>query len=99
MAAGGPLDVARRTTLVWCAKECALKALHEGLRLDTWSVELAGGRVCWSADGDRWQCGSPRQGLTFEGWWCRADPSLLACVLGSPRLELPRSLAWKVAPK
>ena len=99
VAAGGPLDVARRTTLVWCAKECALKALHEGLRLDTWSVELAG-RPSVSERG--WRPVAVRvapAGRTFEGWWCRADPSLLACVLGAPRLELPRSLAGKRAPK
>jgi hypothetical protein len=30
-------------------------------------------------------------GTTFEGWWRRAG-SLLACVLGTPRLDCPRPL-------
>jgi 4'-phosphopantetheinyl transferase len=92
VAADGPGDVAHRTTLVWCAKECALKALHEGLRLDTWSVELAvrdGGqeRGWW-----RVAARAAPVGPTFEGWWRGAWP-LLACVLGAPALEAPFSLA------
>jgi 4'-phosphopantetheinyl transferase len=92
VAAGGPRDVALRTTLVWSAKECALKALREGLRLDTWSVELAardGGQECgwWRVAAQAAPAGPP-----FEGWWCRAG-SLLACVLGSPALEAPFPLA------
>jgi hypothetical protein len=91
VAAGGPLDLARRTTLVWCAKECGLKALHEGLRLDTRSVELL---VREGAPEDAWWPVAVRAvqaGTTFEGWWRRAG-SLLACVLGTPRLDCPRPL-------
>ena len=36
-----PLDRARILALLWSAKESALKALHEGLRLDTRSVVVA----------------------------------------------------------
>jgi 4'-phosphopantetheinyl transferase len=90
--AGGPLDLARRTTLVWSAKECALKALGEGLRLDTRTVEFAtraGVLECgWRPVAMR----VPPDGPTFEGWWRRHGP-LLACILGAPALEVPSFLA------
>lgn len=91
VAARGPLALARRTTLVWCAKECALKALHEGLRLDTRSVELV---VRQGARDDGWLRVAARavpEGPTFEGWW-RRHGALLACVLGRPALEIPSLL-------
>jgi len=57
---------------LWSAKESALKALQEGLRLDTRSVSvrLRG----WADEADRWH---PLQvhcehGEVFHGWWQRA---------------------------
>ena len=92
VAAGGPLDVARRTTLTWCAKECALKALAEGLRLDTRSVEC----VNWTGmPRESWRPVAAQvvpRGRTFAGWW-RRHGALLACVLGAPEVEPPLPLA------
>jgi 4'-phosphopantetheinyl transferase EntD len=91
VVAGGPLDLARRTALVWSAKECALKALGEGLRLDTRSVEFA---LRAGVLERGWQPVAAREapaGTTFEGWW-RRHGNLLACVLGRPALEVPSFL-------
>jgi 4'-phosphopantetheinyl transferase len=91
VAAADVWDRAHWTTLVWCAKECALKALREGLRLDTRSVEImvARGQIerGWYPVGAR----VVSDGRTFEGWW-RPRGILLACVLGDPGLEPPRGI-------
>lgn len=88
VAAGGPDDGVRRATLVWSVKECVLKALREGLRLDTRSVELAerhGEPVRgWSPVAGR----AIPDGPVFEGWW-RPHCAMLACVLGAPALGAP----------
>lgn len=70
-------------TLVWSAKESALKLLREGLRLDTRSVEVtfsaapAGGvwqplEVRYEKDGRRWR-----------GWWCERSGFVLTVVAES----------------
>jgi 4'-phosphopantetheinyl transferase len=57
-------------TLLWSAKESALKALHCGLRLDTrsFNVSPAGGLL---ASGEEWRRVSVVQtgGRCFNGWW------------------------------
>ncbi len=58
----------RMVTLIWSAKEAALKALGKGLRLDTRSVEIRGIRAAESG----WGSFSVRCGLTagaWRGWW------------------------------
>ncbi len=68
-----------RATLVWSAKESALKALGEGLRMDTRSVEVEGTRPTaageWAsvrvAGGDR----------AFAGWWRRTPGFVWSLVL------------------
>jgi 4'-phosphopantetheinyl transferase len=57
-------------TLVWSAKEAALKTLHLGLRADTRSVNVALSLPTWQTSGD-WltmtaDCGA--HGL-LRGWW------------------------------
>ncbi len=53
---------------VWSAKESALKALRQGLRLDTREVEV---ELSCSARGG-WQPQQVRHATrTFEGWWRR----------------------------
>ena len=91
VAAVEPWERAHWASLIWCVKECALKAVHEGLRLDTRSMEL---RVLRGEAERGWfpigACAmSDRR--TFEGWW-RPHGDLLACVLGAPGLEAPRML-------
>ncbi|HBY59433.1 MAG TPA: hypothetical protein DEH78_06395 [Solibacterales bacterium] len=69
-------------TLLWSAKESALKALREGLRLDTRSVEVhlefPGGEL------GRWQplCTYfAVSGLELPGWW-RLEDRLLRTMVG-----------------
>ncbi len=56
-------------TLVWSAKESALKSLREGLRRDTRSVSVS---VAGPGDGRDWaplSVSCPDLGRLFEGWW------------------------------
>ena len=67
-----PADRSLVAYLIWCAKESVLKALREGLRLDTRSVVI---RPDFGGPGDSWKpwhgrCTEPPR--TFSGWWrCR----------------------------
>ena len=88
VAAAGPRDGGHCTTLVWCAKESALKVLREGLRLDTRAVELV---VRQDGPERGWWPVAARvgpAGPTYEGWW-RPHATLIACLLGNPRLGVP----------
>jgi len=63
----------RRAMVVWSAKESALKALREGLRLDTRTVEVT--VPAWIADQPTsWLPLSVRTpgGARFPGYWCPA---------------------------
>lgn len=87
------LDRPALVALLWSAKESALKALQQGLRLDTRSVLV--NRVGLERSPNQW---SPLQVLytshsrTFYGWWQRADNLVRTLVAGSP-LFPPISLA------
>ena len=86
------------TTLVWSAKECALKAIGEGLRLDTREVEVVTDGITFDDAGSAWRRfdvvrSSPR--VTFTGWW-RVDVPFVITVVSSvvtpnAPLELPRA--------
>ena len=43
-------------SLIWSAKESALKALHQGLRLDTRCVYVRPADALRQVDSERWQC-------------------------------------------
>lgn len=73
---------------LWSAKESALKALQEGLRLDTRSVSvrLSG----WAGEVDRWY---PLQvhcehGEVFDGWWQKTD-NLVRTMVARPKPAMP----------
>ncbi len=79
-------------TLLWSAKESALKALHMGLRLDTTSIEVGLTDAVWkvakhSRQDDRadWSLMSLRHGgdHTLRGCWRCAD-NLVRTVVFSP---------------
>lgn len=78
--------------LLWSAKECALKALRVGLRLDTRSISVIPG-AGWShvcTDPEEWR---PLQlqyapAGCFEGWW-RTQHDLVRTVVGDPPLCSP----------
>ena len=70
-------------TLLWSAKESALKALHEGLRLDTRSVAVSLGDESFHFHGwSRLQvCHS--DGQVFYGWWQHGDCAVRTVVANS----------------
>lgn len=71
-------------TLLWSAKESALKALHCGLREDTLSVRAAPSGFLEMTAG-QWRRLSVEQagGRTFNGWW-RASPDFVHTILANP---------------
>lgn len=71
-------------TLLWSAKESALKALGEGLRLDTRSVQVTWGRQLRQHPG-AWH---PLQahcadGRAFRGWWQHSG-ALVRTLMATP---------------
>ena len=84
-------DAPLLANLIWSAKESALKALRQGLRLNTRLVEVClpagAGAGAWSPLSVR----SHATGETFHGWWRSLDGCVLT-VAAAPRLGLPRAL-------
>lgn len=82
-----------RANLVWSAKESVLKALREGLRRDTRSVEVIAGP---EADGGcrgwkRWTGSCLESGRRFHGWWRAREGYVLT--LASDRETFPEEEA------
>jgi len=81
----------RAVTLVWSAKESALKALGVGLRLDTREVEVELPREIESNGG--W---SPlvvhTPGRAWHGWW-RADAERVLTIVCDPAPAVPVALS------
>ena len=76
-------------TLFWSAKESAMKALGEGLRLDTRSVSVT--RIGCPSPWSHW---TPLEvavedGAVMTGWW-RADHDFVRTVVSSPGSVTPR---------
>jgi 4'-phosphopantetheinyl transferase len=78
----------RLVTLLWSAKESALKAVREGLRLDTRSVAVSPINGAFNLDG--W---SPLQvryadGRSFHGWWQQAQ-GIVRTLVANPAPDSP----------
>lgn len=86
-----PTDHDVYTNLIWSAKECALKALREGLRLDTRSVEVSiptmPGKQGWFPFSVRYV----KNYRTFKGWW-RRHGSYLISLASDPPPDVPHTL-------
>ena len=67
-------------TLIWSAKESALKVLRTGLSLDTRDIEIDVSSVAaepgWHAFGARYDAG----GRVWSGWWARVDNFVLTAI-------------------
>jgi 4'-phosphopantetheinyl transferase len=103
IARASAADRPRLLALLWSGKESTLKALREGLRLDTRSVivipcatsfDLNGWnqlRVRYTgghAAGDRYPGDRCRGDQVFHGWWQHAD-SLVRTVVAAPPPDPP----------
>jgi len=88
VARASAADRPRLLALLWSAKESALKALHEGLRLDTRCVIVSPFDASFDLNG--WSPLRVRYtgGRVFHGWWQLAD-NILRTVVGSPRPDSP----------
>jgi 4'-phosphopantetheinyl transferase len=84
-------DRAHLATLIWCAKESALKALREGLRLDTRSVIATPSGA--SSAIDSWQPLQVRSAddRQFHGWW-RHEGNFMRTVVSDMTLQQPSRL-------
>jgi 4'-phosphopantetheinyl transferase len=94
VARAGAAERPRLLTLLWSAKESALKALREGLRLDTRSVAVSFDQdsvVAPTSQGaNHWlpfqvRCAS---GQVFYGWW-QNTKSLVRTVVAAPPSSPP----------
>lgn len=78
-------------SLLWSAKESALKALHEGLRLDTRAVIASFDSESLNSDG--WGLLEVRYGKQlFTGWWQDGEHlirTILADAPSNPPIRLP----------
>jgi 4'-phosphopantetheinyl transferase len=88
VARASAADRPRLLALLWSGKESALKALHEGLRLDTRCVIVSPFAASFDLNG--W---SPLQvryagGQVFHGWWQLAD-NILRTVVAAPPPNSP----------
>jgi 4'-phosphopantetheinyl transferase len=77
-------DRPRLLALLWSAKESALKALHEGLRLDTRSVIVSPFAASFALNG--WSPLEVRYtgGRVFHGWWQNTANMLRTVVAAQP---------------
>jgi len=83
-------DRVRLVTLIWSAKESALKALHTGLKADTRRVIV---RSC-SSDSSVWnslEVEDSLDGGVFHGWWCDFD-GMVMTVLSNQAIDPPIEL-------
>jgi 4'-phosphopantetheinyl transferase len=97
IAAASPAHRDRIAALLWSAKESALKALQEGLRLDTRSVVAQPAQLPSEDDeGDYWRPLQVRHtgGKVFYGWWQNTGGflrTLVAAAAPPPPVALNRA--------
>ena len=77
------------TAMLWSAKESALKALHEGLRLDTRAVSVSI-EHSQLGDSEEWRPFQVvyEQNTIFHGWWLR-QADLVRTVASDPAPNVP----------
>lgn len=79
------------STLIWSAKESALKALRQGLRLDTRSVmvglDINGKNENWKPLTVRYR----ETSRTLHGWWRKSD-EYVQTIIADPQAKKPIAL-------
>ena len=93
VAEASAADCPRLLALVWSAKESALKALREGLRLDTRSVVVSPTDVLRFAGEATWHPLDVRHtgGQIFHGWW-KNTGAVVRTLVAAPPPHPPISL-------
>ena len=92
VSAASTVEKPELLALLWSAKESALKALHEGLRLPTRSVMVESTTL---PDQSGWRPLRVRHdGQIFDGWWRRAG-RMVRTVVADPTLQVPIAIAIK----
>lgn len=82
-----PADRAALITLIWSAKESALKALNAGLRLDTRSVMVSPVEIDFADQS--WHALQVRSDdQVFHGWW-RENENFIETVVADPAPSVP----------
>lgn len=89
-----PHDWALRGTLLWTAKESALKALRQGLRLDTRTVEASPALRESSSLWHGLEVKYVPEDRPFRGWWRRLGDHVLS-VVAEPAARLPVEMELK----
>lgn len=85
-------------TLVWSAKESALKVLEEGLRMDTRAVEVSVGDATRVGDGTQGGGWSPlsvaygKGSCSWDGWWRQESRFVLTVLCTRAPAEEPVAL-------
>jgi len=88
VAQASPADRWRLLALLWSGKESVLKALREGLRLDTRSV-VVDPFTGQASGADDWRpLRAHHDGLIFHGWWRQSD-NLIRTMVASPASASP----------
>jgi 4'-phosphopantetheinyl transferase len=91
VAAAAPEDRPLMTTLIWSAKESALKAVRVGLRADTRDVDV---RLLPWINKSGWAAFAvyrPDRPRLLSGWW-RAEGANIITLVCSPPADPPLSL-------
>jgi 4'-phosphopantetheinyl transferase len=83
IASSSSHELDRNVSLLWSAKESALKTLQEGLRLDTRAVIAS--FDCQSLNTEGWGVLEVRYGdQVFHGWWQETDHMVRTIVADAP---------------
>jgi len=80
------------SSLLWSAKESALKALGTGLRVDTRCVDVEVERPPFRCDTWGWLRVGHISGQMFHGWWQRSG-DLIRTLVADPAPDRP--IAWQ----
>jgi 4'-phosphopantetheinyl transferase len=80
------------SSLLWSAKECALKALGIGLRVDTRCLQVQFELPPFRRGGWGWLQIRHVSGQMFEGWWQRSE-ELIRTLAADPRPSEP--VGWQ----
>jgi 4'-phosphopantetheinyl transferase len=86
-----PTDRPALSSMIWSAKESVLKALHLGLRADTWRVVVSAIERQAPHGWSRFAVTDEQQDSRFSGWW-RICEEMVFTVASDRRIAEPRAL-------